>query len=655
MGGTNVEVTDTATVDCVAPSISNVQASDIGPRTARISFDSDEPARAQVFHGLSCDALNETATSGVYELSPVVTLTGLTDATTYYYAVEAEDRAGNSTYDDNTGCCYTFTTPDVPDFFTESFEGGGNDLDYLSLVFTPNGSADYYAGCVEEIDELPTDPTGGTSLYVSEDSYQHINLSGGATVSLYGVSYSGFYVCDNGYITFTGGDSDYTESLEDHFDMPRISMLFDDFSIDEGTVSWKQLEDRAVVTYEDVPEWNTNSHNTFQVEMHFNGDIRISYLNMDATDGIAGLSAGNGLDPDYYPSDLSNMLPCGPKPPIAEDGAAATGANAAVTVTLVATDDGLPDPPGALSYVIVALPEHGTLSDPGADLIETVPYTLVNHGNQVVYGPDLWYIGADSFTFKANDGGEPPEGGDSNVATISVAVEPPPLVLVYSYPLDSDPGWSTEGQWAFGQPTGGGTHHGDPVGGCTGDNVYGYNLTGDYANNMSVYYLTTTAINCRDLRATELRFQRWLGVERSPFDNATVEVSADGSNWTPLWANPTSTVSDSSWSPMSLNISAVADGESTVYVRWSMGPTDHFTTYPGWNIDDVEIWGVVVPQCPGDLDGDGDIDLTDLSMLLAHYGMTSGASYADGDLDGDGDVDLDDLAALLAVYGTTCP
>jgi len=61
------------------------------------------------------------------------------------------------------------------------------------------------------------------------------------------------------------------------------------------------------------------------------------------------------------------------------------------------------------------------------------------------------------------------------------------------------------------------------------------------------------------------------------------------------------------------------------------------------------------PACPGDLDGDNSVGLSDLATLLANYGTTAGACYYDGDLDGDNDVDLSDLAALLALYGQTCP
>jgi hypothetical protein len=56
----------------------------------------------------------------------------------------------------------------------------------------------------------------------------------------------------------------------------------------------------------------------------------------------------------------------------------------------------------------------------------------------------------------------------------------------------------------------------------------------------------------------------------------------------------------------------------------------------------------------GDLDGDSEVNLADLSQLLAHYGMTTGATYTQGDLDSDEDVDLADLAILLAHYGETC-
>ncbi|MCC6357156.1 MAG: PQQ-like beta-propeller repeat protein [Phycisphaerales bacterium] len=59
-------------------------------------------------------------------------------------------------------------------------------------------------------------------------------------------------------------------------------------------------------------------------------------------------------------------------------------------------------------------------------------------------------------------------------------------------------------------------------------------------------------------------------------------------------------------------------------------------------------------DCPGDLDGDQAVALTDLAILLSNFGTPSGAGAGDGDLDGDGDVDLSDLSLLLSLFGTTC-
>jgi len=70
-------------------------------------------------------------------------------------------------------------------------------------------------------------------------------------------------------------------------------------------------------------------------------------------------------------------------------------------------------------------------------------------------------------------------------------------------------------------------------------------------------------------------------------------------------------------------------------------------------IDLVALSGQQQP-CPADLNGDRQITLSDLSILLAHFG-NSGATPADGDTNGDGSVNLTDLSQLLAVFGTACP
>ncbi|MCP4573938.1 MAG: T9SS type A sorting domain-containing protein [bacterium] len=187
------------------------------------------------------------------------------------------------------------------------------------------------------------------------------------------------------------------------------------------------------------------------------------------------------------------------------------------------------------------------------------------------------------------------DGDTSRRATLLVGEREP----VYTESFDTNPGWFTSGLWAFGQPTGGGGAYGepDPTSGATGLNVYGYNLDGDYESDLPERYLMATPYDCTGLQAVSLRFQRWLGVESPDYDHASIQVSAGGTTWVTVWENQ-DTVTDLDWTPMDIDISAVADGQPLVFVRWTMGTTDDKWHYCGWNIDDVEIWALTGDPSP---------------------------------------------------------
>ena len=135
---------------------------------------------------------------------------------------------------------------------------------------------------------------------------------------------------------------------------------------------------------------------------------------------------------DAYEAVLAAEAACGPQPPRVYNGYHETPVDQALTIDLQAIDyDGLPQP---MVYIITALPEQ-TLADAGNSHVIVpgdLPYTLSGNGNQVIYTPTGGYYGTDTFTFKANDGGTPPEGGDSETATVSVLVlfDPPTISTV---------------------------------------------------------------------------------------------------------------------------------------------------------------------------------------------------------------------------------
>lgn len=165
----------------------------------------------------------------------------------------------------------------------------------------------------------------------------------------------------------------------------------------------------------------------------------------------------------------------------------------------------------------------------------------------------------------------------------------------YQWTLDTDPGWRTEDLWAFGVPTGGGGSAGgpDPTSGHTGENVYGYNLAGDYQNWLPERYLTCGPLDCSDMANVHLRFWRWLGVEMGAYDHAAVRAATDTMSWVTVWQNERfANTADSSWVAIDLDLSTIADGADTLYLRWVMGETDGGWKYCGWNLDDIELWAI---------------------------------------------------------------
>lgn len=651
--GNPVQVVHQSTVDGLDPEFDFTQMIDVQPRDAVIEVGLNEDCRVTLHYGTSCGSLSQSKSVSLFDTVHQISINGLDNDTTYFYEIEFVDRAGNSGMETNGGACFSFTTPAVPDFFSEQFSSGF-DLDGMSILFTPNGSIDFYAGCGESIESLPVDPSGGNVLDMGDDSSSDISSS--ITLPFYGTSWNGVYVNSNGSITFEGGDTSYSESIGSHFSQPRISCLWDDLNPSSGgSVSWKQLSDSLVVTWENVPEYSSSNSNTFQVQLFANGDIRMSWLDIDSGDSIVGLSAGEGTDVDFLATDLSELdSSCGPFPPSASSLSLETGIGTPIQFTLEGEDDGLPNPPGALTYIIDSLPMMPLRHVATGKMLGAadLPY-VIEPGTDVTfsYEPSTFWEGEDGFQWHADDGGLPPEGGASDSAMVVIDVTDGPDVI-HEFTMDSDPNWTMLGDWSWGTPLGGGGSNGnpDPTSGATGSSVVGYGLAGDYGNNMPERTLTTGILDCSTASDVQLRFMRWLNVDAPANDQASIRVSGNaGLTWTEVWAN-SGAVTDDSWQTIEYDISDIADGSSSVRIRWVMGTTNGSGTYSGWNLDDVLLLGDLPNDgIPGDLDGDGSVGVNDLLIVIQQWGSCPPPCPAD--INGDGTVGVDDLLFVIANWG----
>ncbi|MCA8915052.1 MAG: choice-of-anchor D domain-containing protein [Planctomycetes bacterium] len=125
----------------------------------------------------------------------------------------------------------------------------------------------------------------------------------------------------------------------------------------------------------------------------------------------------------------------------------------------------------------------------------------------------------------------------------------------------------------------------------TDNKILGDTIGGDYTASLgSTYYAISPIVNCTSASTVRVRFWRWLGC--SIGSTASIEVTNNGSTWTPVWSSTQgssqTTIRDTAWTSVYYDITAVAAGSASVQVRFGIGPTSS-TVHTGWCIDDFQI------------------------------------------------------------------
>lgn len=303
----------------------------------------------------------------------------------------------------------------------EEFSGGTYfDLDNQSLTFTPDGTNSYRV-CRDAAASFAVPTTGATTLNLAPDGYAKINLSAGKRVVLFGTEYSSVYVSENGALTVSAPNEGLF-SLTNHFSQRRVSGLFRNLLTNSASrISWQQLTNRFVATWDKIIAAGLEVTNQFQIELFFDGVIRLTYLDVQSSYGIVGLSTGGGVPAEFAEADFSALTDCDILP---------------ITVTLPATvAEGAGTLLGA-GMVSVPLARNGNtiINLASSDTTElTVPasvtippraksavfdITVVN--DSVRDGPQLAYVTATSFGFLKGIGRIRVDDNENNPLTVSV-------------------------------------------------------------------------------------------------------------------------------------------------------------------------------------------------------------------------------------------
>jgi hypothetical protein len=178
----------------------------------------------------------------------------------------------------------------------EPFAPTALDLSGLSLEFVPNGSGGYsIASCAASCFE-----TGFTTNLNLADDGIAAGLPLGFTFQHSGGSTPTIDVCANGYVWLSPSlDGDHTPTVGELLSQqPRIAACWTDFNpATGGGVYFDAFPGRAVVTWDQVPEYPRAGASTLQLQLWSDGRFLLSWqvLTVAANPALAGYSPGNGV------------------------------------------------------------------------------------------------------------------------------------------------------------------------------------------------------------------------------------------------------------------------------------------------------------------------------------------------------------------------
>jgi hypothetical protein len=220
---------------------------------------------------------------------------------------------------------------------------------------------------------------------------------------------------------------------------------------------------------------------------------------------------------------------------------------------------------------------------------------------------------------------------------------------VYADDMELGAGTWTHGgtfdDWQCDKPSGIGKS--DAYAAHSGSNIWGNNLNGSYAANAN-NYLESRVIDCSSISDAKLRYYRWLSSEKGIYDRARILI-----NGNQVWVNdPDYDQIDGKWNYHDIDISAFADGNASVKIRFEL-QSDVGLQLGGWNIDDVAIAGIV-DFTAGDANRDRTINISDAVYLIAFIfsGGPAPTPSVAGDANCDSAVNISDAVFLIAyIFG----